>query len=73
MVTMLDVLRDVMMGGKHSRVTVARYGVSLPTADRWLRALASKVPGAELHREGKTTWLMFRRSTLPHIPSHPPP
>lgn len=36
-VTMLDVLRDLMLGGRHSRTTVARMGPSLPTADRWLK------------------------------------
>lgn len=58
---LLQVLRDVMLGGRHSRQTIARYGVSLPTADRWIKALAKTVPGAKTTREGKTTWLEWRR------------
>jgi hypothetical protein len=58
-VTQLDVLRDLVLGGRHCRLTVARAGVSLPTADRWLRALLI-VPGVRTVREGKTTWYEFR-------------
>jgi hypothetical protein len=54
--TMLDVLRDLMLGGRHSRRTVAHGGVSLPTADRWLAALMV-IPGVRRVRVGKTTWL----------------
>jgi hypothetical protein len=53
--TMLSVLRDLMLGGRHSRVTVAR-GVSLSTADRWLKRLALNVPGIERVRVRKTSW-----------------
>jgi hypothetical protein len=52
----LDLLRDLMKGGRHSRHTVVRCGVSLPTADRWLRALWIKIPGVSAIRVGKTTW-----------------
>lgn len=51
----LHVLRDLMLGGRHSRRTVARSGVSLPTADRWLAALMV-VPGVKRVRVGKTSW-----------------
>lgn len=53
----LVVLSDVMQGGRHSRHTAAaRGGVSVVTADRWLRALL-KVPGCRLTKSGKTVWL----------------
>jgi hypothetical protein len=55
----LDVLRDLMLGGRHSRTTVTRFGVSLPTADRWLLALYRKIPGVRKVRVGKTTWFEF--------------
>lgn len=57
----LDVLRDLMLGGRHSRHTVTRFGVSLPTADRWLMELARKVPGVRKVREGTTSWFEWRR------------
>ena len=59
-VSELDVLRDLMLGGRHSRHTIARCGISLPTADRWLKAIAKTIPGARKVREGKTTWLEWR-------------
>lgn len=53
----LGVLRDLMQGGRHARRTVARaYGVSLPTADRWLGELAALVPGMVCTRVGQVTW-----------------
>jgi hypothetical protein len=53
----LDVLRDLMLGGRHSRRTVSKAErVSLPTADRWLTALLVNVPGVRKARVGKTTW-----------------
>ncbi len=55
-VTILDVLADLMKGGRHSRTTVARTGPSLPTADRWLKQLRDQVPGVRAVRDGKTTW-----------------
>ncbi len=56
----LAVLRDLMLGGRHARRTVARaFGVSLPTADRWLAALAI-VPGVASTRVGKVTWWEWR-------------
>jgi hypothetical protein len=58
--TDLDILRDLMSGGRHSRTTVARCGVSLPTADRWLKQLAEKIPGVRKVREGTTTWYEWR-------------
>jgi hypothetical protein len=56
----LDVLRDVMLGGRHSRRTIARLGLSLPTADRWIRRLTKTIPGARTVRVSKTTWLEWR-------------
>jgi hypothetical protein len=61
-VTTLDVLRDLMLGGRHSRRTVARGGVSLPTADRWLMALYVTIPGVRKVRDGKTTWFEWKDS-----------
>ena len=50
----------LMSGGRHSRRTiVAEYGVSLPTADRWLAAI-HELPGMKRVRCGKTTWLEWR-------------
>lgn len=57
----VDLLRDLMLGGRHSRHTVIRFGVSLPTADRWLKELYEKIPGVRKVREGKTTWFDWRR------------
>lgn len=54
--TELDVVRDLMLGGRHSRQTVTRFGVSLPTADRWLKAISLTIPGVVQVRVGKTTW-----------------
>lgn len=55
----LVVLSDLMQGGRHSRHTVAaRGGVSLVTADRWMRELL-KVPGCRLRKHGKTTWIEY--------------
>lgn len=51
----LFVLRDLVLGGRHCRRTVAALGVSLPTADRWLKALLV-VPGVRKRRISKTTW-----------------
>jgi hypothetical protein len=34
--------------------------VSLPTADRWLRLLAEKIPGVRKVRESKITWFEWR-------------
>ena len=42
-VTELDLLRDLMLGGRHSRSTAIRLGISYPTADRWLES-----PGMQL-------------------------
>lgn len=56
--TVLDVLRDLMLGGRHSRRTVAKLGVSLPTADRWLQSLRT-LPGIRVSRVGKITWFAF--------------
>ena len=54
-VTELDLLRDLMLGGRHSRSTAIRLGISYPTADRWLESLL-KVPGVRRTKIGKTTW-----------------
>lgn len=56
----LDILADLIRGGRHSRVTVARSGVSLQTADRWLKRLAEKVPGVRKVRESQTSWFEWR-------------
>jgi hypothetical protein len=53
----LDVLRDLMLGKRHSRQTVARMGVHERTADRWLELLEKKVPGVRRIRVGQTSWL----------------
>lgn len=56
----LDVLRDLMLGGRHSRRTVVRFGCSLPTADRWLLDLWKKIPSVRKVRQGKTTWFEYK-------------
>lgn len=61
LVSALRILRDLMLGGRHSRHTVAATGVSLPTADRWLVALRI-VPGIRMVKVGRTTWLEWERS-----------
>jgi len=38
---------------------VARFGVSLPTADRWLKAIETKVPGVRRERVGRVSWLSW--------------
>lgn len=54
----LDVLADLIRGGRHSRGTVVRaWRVSLPTADRWIAALATRVPGVVRTKVGKVTWI----------------
>lgn len=53
--TELDLLRDLMLGGRHSRQTAVRIGISYPTADRWLESLL-RVPGVRKFKHGKTTW-----------------
>ena len=58
--TLLEVLRDLMLGGKHSRRTIARGGVSLPTADRWLVELLEVVPGVRRTREGRVSWFEWK-------------
>lgn len=56
----LAILRDLMLGGRHSRRTVAaQAGCSLPTADRWLAEILGLIPGARTQRIGKTTWLYW--------------
>lgn len=57
-VTRLDVLKELMGGARHSRRTLVARGISLKTADRWLRALLV-VPGVRREREGKTTWFVW--------------
>lgn len=60
----LDVLREIMLGGRHSRRTVASHGVSLPTADRWLKQLRQSVPGMYLMRIGNVSWVEWRPPNL---------
>lgn len=69
----LDILRDLMLGGRHSRRTVARYGVSLPTADRWLLTLWKKIPNVWKVRDGKTTWFEYRATTTQEASGIPSP
>lgn len=52
----LDILAQLMRGGRHSRQTVAACGVSLPTAD----VLWQKVPGVRVVKVGKTTWFEWK-------------
>jgi hypothetical protein len=54
-VTELDVLRDLMLGGRHSRSTAVRLGISLPTADRWLESI-TRILGVRKTKIGKVTW-----------------
>lgn len=58
----LRVLRDLMLGGRHSRRTVEALGVSLATADRWLTALWKHVPGVRAVRSGAVTWFEWHAS-----------
>lgn len=54
----LLVLRDLMLGGRHSRSTVAHaFNVSLPTADRWLEWLYKTIPRIRKKRISHVTWL----------------
>lgn len=55
----LDVLKDLMLGGRHSRQTLARCGVTLVSADRWLKGLLI-IPGLRSAKIGKTTWYEWR-------------
>jgi len=55
-VTKLHVVRDLLDGKMHNRHTVARLGVSLPTADRWLESIRLLVPGTSKFKDSKTTW-----------------
>jgi hypothetical protein len=62
-VTELDLLRDLMLGGRHSRQTAVRLGISFPTADRWLESLMT-VPGVrrirpEYERAGRAAYEGF--------------
>jgi hypothetical protein len=53
----LEIVSDLIEGGCHSRRTVARaFHVSLPTADRWLAAIAKEIPGVTRRKVGRTTW-----------------
>ena len=63
--SVLVVLRDLMQGGRHSRhTTAARGGVSLVTADRWMRCLL-EIPGCKLVKVGKTTWIEYAAAQAP--------
>ncbi len=58
----LDVLADLIRGGRHCRSSIARgWRVSLPTADRWIGALLNRVPGVVRLRVGKVTWIQWRQ------------
>jgi hypothetical protein len=56
----LTVIRDLMLGGRHSRSTVASTGPSLAAADRWLKAIERTIPGIRRVRVGRTTWYEWR-------------
>jgi len=56
-IAMLDVIRDLILGARYSRRSLQRMGVSLPTADRWIREIARVIPWMRTVRAGKTTWL----------------
>jgi hypothetical protein len=63
-VTVLDVVRELMLEGRHSRKTCARMGVSLPTADRWLEQIRKTIPGARKFKTGKTVWYEWEPTRL---------
>ena len=64
MYNMLDVVSDLLEGGRHSRRTVARaFTVSLPTADRWLHEIGRRIPGVVTVKVGKVTWYERPRET----------
>ena len=53
---LLSGIRDLMLGGRHNRHTLVRqFGVSLPTADRWLQAFLT-IPGMRTFKVSKTRW-----------------
>lgn len=57
--TLLQVVAELMRGGRHSRRTIAdTTGRSLATADRWIEHILEILPNAKKSREGKTTWVM---------------
>lgn len=59
----LEIVRDLLLGGRFCRHTVARqFNVSLPTADRWLVAIETHIPGAKRVRVGKIAWVEIRAS-----------
>ena len=56
----LDVLADLMKGGRHTRGTIARgWRISLPTADRWIKEILGRVPGVVRARDGKRTCIAW--------------
>lgn len=59
--TQLAILRDLMKGGRHSRHTVAATGVSLPTADRWLKEIERTIPGVRRFKVGVVSWFEWRQ------------
>ena len=62
--TELHVIRELLRGWQLSRHSVAKMGVSLPTADRWLEAIRVTVPGARKFKRGKTTWYEWEPTRL---------
>ena len=53
----LDLVSDLIEGGRHSRRTVARaFRISLPTADRWLQEVARRIPGVVKVKVSRVTW-----------------
>ena len=73
----LELLRDLMLGARHSRQTVARAaGLSIRTSDRWLRELLV-IPGVSFGKQGKTTWFAWGpilcREQISALLQGPPP
>jgi hypothetical protein len=65
LLTSLDVLRDLILGERHSRRTLIGAGMSAPTADRRLRALVD-FPGVVRSKEGKLTWFAWDVAEAEH-------
>lgn len=56
----IGLVGDLLEGGRHSRRTAAKAtGRSLPTIDRWLKAIAT-LKGMASKKVGRTTWIEYR-------------
>lgn len=61
-VNILVIVADLLRGVVHTRHTVAaRAGVSLPTADRWIKSIVTTLPGARTRKAGKTALVEMRQ------------